>query len=311
MKRTRAILIAVFCFSVISSEAQQKSIAITIDDVPNTRIYAVDGYDARLLKNLDFLNIPFTAFFNTGLVYKTDSIKKNLQLLEDWCAHPNSIIGNHTYSHSRYSDVGFESFEADVRKGEEEIKSCALKYGKELKYFRFPYNDMGSDARQHAQVDSLFNTMNYISAPFTVESSDWMFNAVYEHYLRARDFEKVNEIGKQYVRKTIELIQFYESLSMELYNRPVHQIYLCHDNMLNADYLKFIITELKNKGYEIISLDKVMEDPAYSQTDHYDKKWGISWFYRWMDSQEERVKWMSLETDFSEIEKLYEEIQKH
>ncbi len=290
--------------------SQQKTISITIDDVPNTANYEKDHFRPILLNILDSLKIPFTIFINEDKIYKTAWLDKNKELLETWVKNEHAIIANHTYSHSRYSEVGFESFIKDIEKGDSLTKVYASKYNKVVKYFRFPFNDMGNDSLQHIQIREYLKSKKYTIAPFTVESSDWMFDTVYQYYLSAGDTVKAKAIGQQYVDKTIELLNFYEKIAIEIYQRPIKHIYLCHDNAINADYLAEIISRLKQADYSIVSFEESLKDPIYKQKDTYYKKWGISWLYRYMDTQEERVKWMKLEPDISKIETLYNQINK-
>lgn len=289
---------------------QQKMIAITLDDVPNAAYYEENGRKNNLLMTLDTLQVPFTIFINEGRLYKADSLRFSKLWLEDWCKHKNALLGNHTFSHSRYSEVELEAFIQDLESGELLTKGYAAKYHKSLAYFRFPYNDLGMDSIEHARMDSALTAKGYLTTPFTIESSDWMFNHVYEHYLQNKDTLKASEIGEQYVAKTLELITFYADLTNQLYNRPIRHIYLCHDNAINAVYLKEIIGQLQQAEYLIVSLDNALKDPVYQQATQYYQKWGISWVYRWMEKQEERVFWMKREPDLRGIETLFETLSK-
>lgn len=307
MRRILFFAISVF-YSHQSSAQQQKSISITIDDVPNTTQYLEGGAKSTLLHKLDTMDVPFTIFINEDKISKAGDIAKNKDLLERWVEHRNSQIGNHSYSHLRYSDVGYTKFVEDIVKGETLTKVYAKAHNKSLKYFRFPFNDLGKDSLQHMQIINYLNGRGYRVAPFTVESSDWMYDAVYTHYRDKGDADSAKKIGSLYVNRTIELVDFFEAMAMSIYMRPVKQIYLCHDNAINADYLPDIINLLKKNGYEIIGFDSSLSDPVYSQSDHYYKKWGVSWMYRWMENQEERIKWMKQEPDMSAIQELYNQI---
>jgi peptidoglycan/xylan/chitin deacetylase (PgdA/CDA1 family) len=289
---------------------QKKKISITIDDVPNTRKFQAENYHSTLLTVLDSINIPVAIFVNEGLIYNTDSISKNLELLENWIKRSYVTVGNHTYSHARYSDVGFEQFKLDIQNGEKKIKAIASKYAKTVDYFRFPYNDLGVDSLQQTKMDSLLKTLNYQNTPFTIESADWMFNSLYEYYLANGELEKATEIGKLYVSKTIDFVHFMDSVSHVNYKRNINQIYLCHDNSINADYLKDIISTLKKEGYEFVTLENALEDPVYSQKNYYYKKWGISWIYRWMSDASERKELIKLEPELNYIEQLNQELIK-
>ncbi|MGF1671720.1 MAG: polysaccharide deacetylase family protein [Balneolaceae bacterium] len=304
------VLLGIIGFISASAYAQQKSISITIDDVPNTTNYQKDNISPVLLHVLDSLNVPFTLFINEGRIQKNGFTDINKELLKKWIAHGQALIGNHTYGHSRYSEVGFDNFVKDIEQGELLTRQYASMYNKEVRYFRFPFNDLGKDSTQHLQIRAYLKSRDYVIAPFTIESSDWMFNDVYQYYLDNEEPEKAKAIGEHYVNKTIELVKFYETLSETIYNRPIKQIYLCHDNAINAVYLADIITRLKKMNYEIVSFEESLTDPIYKQEDSYYKKWGVSWLYRWMNTQKESVDWMKQEPDLSEIEKTYNEILK-
>jgi len=305
---SRPFIVLLFLIALPTTLFGQTKLAITIDDVPNTRLFEANNYRSPLLEQIDSMQIPVAIFVNEGLIYKTEAVAKNKLLLADWVKHESTTLGNHTFSHARYSEVGYPVFLTDVENGENYLGELAETHQKELKYFRFPYNDLGKDSVQQCRMDSALHSKNYTSTPFTVESSDWMFNAVYENYLSHSEPEKAAEIGKLYVAKTIDYIRFFDSLSVELYGRSTGQIYLCHDNALNAAYLKDIVAILQQENVELVSLEAVLEDPIYAQKNTYYKKWGVSWYYRWMKTQSERVEWMKQEPDISMIEALFDEL---
>ena len=73
----------------------QKKVSITIDDVPNTSGYERDGFSSKLLQQLDSLSIPIAIFVNEGLIYKSDSLSKNFELLNNWSSKDYVTLGNH------------------------------------------------------------------------------------------------------------------------------------------------------------------------------------------------------------------------
>lgn len=286
----------------------QKNVAITLDDVPNTIRYKKDFYDTQLLDKLDSLSIPIAIFVNEGLLYKGDSVNKNFELFDNWLRKEYITFGNHTFAHSRYSESGIDSFKVDIIKGEYISLELSKVYHKPLVYFRFPYNDLGKDSLQHLQIRDFLSAKGYILTPFTIESSDWMYNMVYEYYLERGQIQKAKEIGFQYVDKALEYFDFFDKFSKEKYGRSINQIYLCHDNKLNTDFLELIIQQLEKKNYSFISLKEALSDKVYEQDDFYFKKWGISWLYRWLETQNERIKYMKQEPSTAEIETLFNSI---
>ena len=307
MKRSGFIFLV--CLLNIASVAQKK-VHISIDDVPNTRLYKHLGYKSILLDKLDALQIPVSVFLNEGKIYHHDSIVANFALLERWIQRCYTELGNHTFSHPRSSKAGPKAYASDIKKGEVITKELAKYYGKELKYFRFTFNDLGKDSLQQKQIADLLENMNYIITPFTIESSDYMFNDLYRHYLREGDTLKADSIGLAYVEKTLAYFTHFEKLAKVQYGRDVNQIYLCHDSHINSNYLNVIINKLRERGYQFITLEESLKDPVYAQTNHYHKHWGISWFYRWMKVHKERVKLMKQEPDLMEYFNLFQELQK-
>lgn len=283
----------------------QSKVSITIDDVPNTQKYLKDNFDTKLLDKLDALQIPVAIFINEGLIFETDSVVKNFELLNHWIKREYIELGNHTYSHPHYSEISLEVFKNNIERGEHISKSLAQKYDKSLSYFRFPFNDLGKDSIQQHQIAKVLKDKNYIIAPFTVESSDWMYNFLYEHYLKKGNKIEAKKIAAAYIDKTLEYFDFFETMSKTQYSRVINQIYLCHDNSLNTDYLDVLISKLRAKNYEFISLQEALTDKVYNQPNVYYKKWGVSWFYRWMPKHKERVLSMQQEPKIKEIYELY------
>lgn len=295
-----------FCQTAADSDqltSRERRVAITIDDVPNTRSAEEFNNQSKLLEELDRKAVPVTIFINEKLIYRGDSIV-NKTILEQWMNRSYVTPGNHTYLHSRYSDVGYDAFSKDILKGEKLTRSLASKQGKELRYFRFPFNDLGKDSAQHVQMQQFLSNNNYISTPFTVETSDWMFGALYEMSLNDGDTTRAMELGEMYVEETIKSFRFFDSLMIAKYGRRIDQIYLCHDNRLNEDYLARLIDRLDAEGYAFISLDEAMKDEVYDQEDTYWKKWGISWCYRWMNATDRKQAMMS-EPNLGGIEEIY------
>ena len=67
LRNMRMHLLATFaCALALPAHAQERSVAITIDDVPNVHLYAADDHSSGLLKKLDSLNLPVAIFINEG-----------------------------------------------------------------------------------------------------------------------------------------------------------------------------------------------------------------------------------------------------
>lgn len=296
------------CFAKIIQA--QRSVAITIDDVPNTRLFEASNFSSLLQKKLDSLHIPVAIFINEVNLGQPKVLERNKNLLKSWLGKDYITAGNHGFAHKNYVDVGFESFKEDVLKGEIVTKELLKQRHKELKYFRFPFNGAGNDSLEQVKALQFLKEKKYISTPYTVESEDWLHAILYDKALAEGDTKKASWIGSQYVDFTLKLFAYFDTLSSKLYNRSIIQIYLCHDNKLNADYLPIIVNQLKNRKYKFVSLDEAMKDPVYKSPLHYYGKNGFSWVYRWIPDVEMRKRLMKEEPSNEKIQKAFEEMNK-
>lgn len=307
--RMALLTVGAFAFA-LAAHAQERSVAITIDDVPNVSLFAADGQSSGLLLKLDSLNLPVAIFINEGHLKQNEHFEQNRKLLESWISRPYVTVGNHTYSHPNYGDMGFDAFKDEVLKGEELTRKMAGDAGKQLEYFRFPFNGMGKDSAEQARMQAFLTENHYISTPFTVESEDWLFTQLYEKALREGNLDEARSIGNRYVDLTLKLFGHFEQVAMKVTGRPVKQIYLCHDNRLNTDYLQALIQKLKEKQYSMISLADAMSDEAYQLPLYYHGNWGFSWLYRWVKDPAVRRSLMQAEPSDKEAQQAYEALTK-
>lgn len=273
----------------------QGRVSITIDDVPNTRYFAKDQYRSRLLDTLTTLDIPVAIFINEGKLEHGDSLASNKRLLERWVAHRNSTLGNHTYTHARCSELSVDSFASEVERGEAHTRILAALSKKPLHHFRFPYNDLGADSLQQQAFRQHLASKGYRISPYTVESSDYIYNAVYEYKLQQGLIEDADRVAEKYITYTLRLFAFSDSVLMRTAGRTVDHIYLCHDNRLNADHLARLTIALAERKYQFISIEEALNDPFYDQEDTYYKKWGISWVYRNISDADSRKRFLQRE----------------
>ena len=285
--------------------AQQKQVSITIDDVPNTLLYKEDAFKSKLLDQLDAMNIPVAIFINEKNIYKTEFQDKNLEGLTRWLKNKNVIAGNHSYSHINYADTTLKGFQQDILKGETLTTRIIHQ---RPRYFRFPYNSLGDDSIEHADIRQFLKDQGYIQTPFTVESEDWAYNSLYENALKNHDNDKARQIGEQYVTHTLEMFQYFETLTQQLYGRTIRHIYLCHDNRLNTDFMEKLLNELRASGYSFITLKEALEDTVYQSNEYYFGRYGFSWIYRWQQNDEKRRQMMRREPVDEDFREAYDQL---
>jgi hypothetical protein len=114
-------------------------------------------------------------------------------------------------------------------------------------------------------------------APVTLDASDFMFASLYT----SGTPEAAEKVRKEYVAHTEAIFDFFEKRAVEVTGHEVRHILLVHANQLNADAMPDLLAMMKRRGYTVVSLERALEDEAYSLPDNYLGPSGFSWIHRW------------------------------
>jgi peptidoglycan/xylan/chitin deacetylase (PgdA/CDA1 family) len=271
--------------------AQQKMVAITIDDLPFVRIGSFSDKTLvqktdKLLSALEKQKAPAIGFVNLSKVYKSgvfDSARYNL--LRQWLVK-GFDLGNHTFSHPDFNNVSFGYFIADLERNEPPLKSLLKEYRKPLLYFRHPFLHRGNSKAKADSLAEYLSSRRYTEAPVTIDNSEWIFAAAYDSALKTKNKILDRLIGAEYLKYMESKVKYFENQSDKLFARNIRQILLIHANSLNADYLGDLLIMFKRNGYTFVNLATALRDELYQTEDLYFKNGGISWLDRWAITRE-------------------------
>jgi len=260
----------------------QRSVAVTVDDLPATRGSLESMWDITdgLMRHMADHGIVATGFVNEGKLAVAGERDARGAILEAWLDAGHDL-GNHTYSHPSLYTTPLADFEADVIRGEVVTGKLLADRGRELRYFRHPMLNTGPDRQTRAEFEAFLDDRGYMVAPVTIDNDEYLYARAYEHALAAGDAEVVDRIGAAYVSYMEAVFGFYERLSLTVLEREPAQILLLHANALNRDLLGVLATRLELRGYRFVSLDEALADPAYRLADEYVGRRGLSWLQRW------------------------------
>jgi peptidoglycan/xylan/chitin deacetylase (PgdA/CDA1 family) len=283
-------LILLFFFLSTGLFAQQKMVAITIDDLPFVRMGSMNS-GLLGIRTLNLLNAmikykaPATGFVNMKQVYthdKLDSIP--YYLLKIWLLK-GFDHGNHTFSHPDYNHVSYSEFVKDIEKNEPLLNQMLKENNKSMVYFRHPYLHRGNNKAKADSLADYLRKRNYIEAPVTIDNAEWIFAAAYDSVIKTNIDEQRIAVGKEYISYMESKLRYYERQSEKLFGRNIRQILLIHANSLNSDYMGDLLQMFMKNGYSFINLETALEDELYQTEDHYYKNGGISWLDRWAITQ--------------------------
>lgn len=269
--------------------APVREIAVTFDDLPavsvaDGRPAALATFTDRLLATFAVAKVPVVGFVNEGkLVVGGEGLAgqaARIDLLRKW-VDAGFELGNHTYAHGSLNDTPIEEFEADVVRGERVVQTLLAARGRTLRYFRHPFLQVGLDLAKREAFEDWLARRGYTVAPVTIDNDEYIFAAVYAAALKSGDRATADRAAAAYLAYMDSVFAFNESLSQDLFGRPIRFILLVHANQLNADHAGALFALLKQRGYAFVTLDRALEDPAYRSPDRYVGRWGISWMHHW------------------------------
>ena len=254
-----------------SGDDPGKRIVITIDDLPGAvpgsdravgKIRDLQKCNHKILQSLQKHNVPALGLVIESKLQVLGERDARASILNQWIAK-NMELGNHTYSHTRFSKLSLNEFEDDTVKADVVTKSLLTQQGKAERYFRYPALDRGRGPEDRVTFERFLKDRGYRVAPVSIENADYQFNDVLMDARARRLRNLIPETQKLYIKYTESMLDYVEGSSKALFGREAPQILLIHDNELNAEMLDTLLTMLEHRGYRFVRLEEALSDPAY------------------------------------------------
>jgi peptidoglycan/xylan/chitin deacetylase (PgdA/CDA1 family) len=276
-----------------------REVAVTFDDLPAVSV-AGGGRSAspreaeaawrrmteRLVGALVRARVPVVGFVNSGkLLVDGDErpVPARVDLLRRWL-DAGFELGNHTASHVDRHTVALADYEADVERGEPELRKLLDERGGRLRWFRHPYLHTGRSLDEKRALEEFLARRGYRVAPVTIDNSEWIFARAYAAASDAGDVKLARRVADAYGPYMESQFDYLERQSRALFGREIRQVLLVHANSLNADRFGDLLARLRRRGYAFVTLDRALEDPAYASADTFVGDDGITWLHRWASS---------------------------
>lgn len=276
-------VLTVLLFLYTTTSAQQKQVCVTVDDLP-TVAYGENNereITEKLIEHFNNYKIPAVGFINESkLFHNSELIPERLDLVLHWLKNGYEL-GNHTYSHLDYNNSSFEKFTNEIIKGERLTKPLSEENNLPWRYFRHPFLHVGQTKEKADSLQRFLLQNDYIEAPVTIDNADYLFASAYSQANKAKDETLKKRIGKDYVDYMEAKLLYFEKLTDNLFGRQIPQVLLTHANLLNADYYDDLAEMFIKNGYEFVTLETTLKDPAYKTEITAFGRYGISWLDRW------------------------------
>lgn len=268
-----------------------KKIAVTIDDLPFTAstskpLAEKTALTEKLLASLKKHNIEAVGFVNEKKLLVEGEVDGHIAILEQWL-EAGMELGNHTFDHSGMNQTSLDAMKESVLKGRVVSDWLSKKYNTPYRYFRHPFTQTGNSIEEKETFENFLKQQRLEVAPFTIEHTDYLFSCAYDRSRESQ--EDIAQIKKDYLIHLSDALDAFETMSDELFNRQIPQIWLIHANTINAETLDKQLELLKDRGYEFVTLEQAMKDPAYQIETAPSKRYGPSWLMRWAKHQKKKL----------------------
>ena len=295
----RSLLTALVALTLTSpAMAQQRSVAVTFDDLPYQAADAAlcDPQTAMTLTE-DFvemlrpLDTHGAVFINEGKVCEAQRADLLPRILNVWL-DAGLELGNHTFSHINIHGATAEAWLADTDQGATITRQVLEARGQRLHWFRHPYLFTGETPEKKAAMAEGLAQRGYDVAPVTLDNNDWMFASVYRQAEANGDEALKTRIGQAYVAHMTTVLDHFEPYSAELTGgREPAQVLLLHANSLNRDWYPQVHALYLARGYRFVTLEQALADPVYALPDSYTRANGVSWLHRWTSTAGRPIHW--------------------
>lgn len=254
------IVTLLFCLLNAPCFAEEKEIAITIDDLPfvgsgtstPASLKRTQDRFMALMKPLVDNQVPVTGFI-IG-----EAVAKNEWSLLEAFRNQGFSLGNHTYTHKSLNNMSAIKYIADIERADTVLAPVMT----EPKYFRYPYLAEGTGEKKQ-KVHNYLAEHQYTIAPVTIDTKDYEFNARFYKIPYRKRAQNLEQFKKRYLAFIWKQTLLAER-RVRNDGQPVKQILLIHANLLNSLCLEDIIELYKKNGYKFISLGEALKGKSSS-----------------------------------------------
>ena len=233
----------------------------------------------KLLTTLREQKVPAIGFVNEQKLYKVGEVDERIKSLNLWL-DDGFELGNHTFAHTSLNRVTLPAWEEEVMRGETVTRMLMAQHKMKLRYLRHPYLDAGMDLQTRREAEAFLAQRGYQVAPVTMDAWDWMYAGVYADARKRQDTAMEQQLVSSYLSYTTTIFDYFEKLSKNLLGYEPKQVLLLHATWLEADHIGDVLDLLRKRGYQFITLQNAISDPAYSTPDEYVGE-GTGWIDHW------------------------------
>ena len=247
-------------------------VALTFDDLPAhgpvptglTRLDIAKSIIGTLQK---YGAPPTYGFINARQLEGTPA---DIDVLKAWRA-AGFPLGNHAYSHMDLHANTAEAFAQDVLANEAMLRS--LMGEGDWRWFRYPYLREGDTPEKYRAARAALAANKYRIAQVTIDFSDYAYNDPYARCLARKDADSIEWLKGSYLDRAQQSLSRGKELAQAIVGREIKHVMLLHIGGFETVMLPRLLDLLKDRGFELTTLEDAQSDEIYTRVPVRDSNW--------------------------------------
>ena len=248
-------------------------VALTFDDLPDhgplpgtlTRVDIANS----IIAALQAVHAPPVFGFVNAIHLDTDP--SSAAVLARW-RDAGDPLANHTFSHMDLNANSVEAFEQDILADEPTLQKYmgnadsrnTDSVNADWHWLRFPYLREGDTPEKHRAVMAFLKAHGYKVAEVTLNFDDYAYNEPYARCLAKNDQTGIEWLKQSYLSAADNSLTQGEKLSTLVLGRQIKHTMLLHIGGFETVMFPQLLVLLKQRGFELITLQQAESDPAYA-----------------------------------------------
>jgi peptidoglycan/xylan/chitin deacetylase (PgdA/CDA1 family) len=283
LAKLQGLMLAAMAMMAASGAVRAEKVALTFDDLPLNGALAPGTTRAGIVREvLAVLKArrapPAYGFINAR--HTEEALSDGVEALRLWVAG-GQPVGNHTYSHPDLSRVTAEEFLADVRRNEPVLQ--LLDPDGSWHWLRYPYLREGDTLEKRRQVRQGLFARNYRIAQVTLDYEDYLWNTPYARCVQRGDSKALEWLRRSYLDTAAAFLEANREMARRVYGRDIDHVLLLHLGAYSSTILPALLDLLKERGFELATLEDVQQDAIYAGDPDGASRLGGSLLEQWMD----------------------------
>jgi peptidoglycan-N-acetylglucosamine deacetylase len=259
MLRRMMLIVGALLISITASNAQDKRIALTFDDIPRAKgaFFTPAERGEKLIAALKAAGVDQAAFFlNPGKLSETDGQGGEARIAA--YVKAGHVIANHSNTHMHLNENSAADYLADIDAAEKWLK------GRKgyRPWFRFPYLDEGGEDKvKRDAIRAGLKARGLQNGYVTADGSDWHLEAITIQAKADGKEMDMKALKRLYVTSQMSAVAYHDELARLTIGRSPAHVMLLHETDIAAMFIGDFVAELKRNGWTIISADEAFADP--------------------------------------------------